>query len=145
MLPAPLDYLFTAEFSDGTKLHQDRHDRSRVEPLTRSAFYDVLQRIAEVRRFSIESRDRRHLHVVDLTTGHFETDGQIICNPYGQLTNYRVIYFRRCEQGFEQGWVMRPKIVAYFIGWQANDAQGRNQQMTLEIPPLGLGGSRLKK
>jgi hypothetical protein len=144
-LPAPLDYLFTAELADGTRLHQDRHDRSREHPLTRSAFYDVLQRVAEVRRFALRSRDGRHLHLVDLTDGHFETDGQVICSPYGELTNYRVIYFRRCQQIMEGCTLIPPRIVGYFLGWQANDGLGRNQQMTLEIPPLGLGAARVER
>jgi len=142
MLPAPFDYYFTAELRNGSRIHQDRFDRSKTEPLTRTAFWDVQQRISEVRRFNLISRDKRHLHFVDLLDGHFETDGQVIVSPYGELTNYRPIYFRRCQQVWEGGVLSYPRIAAYFIGWQANDETGKNFQMSLEIPPLGLGPAR---
>ena len=145
MLPAKLDYLFTAQLSDGSVIVQDRHDRSVTEPLTQSTFYDVRQRIAHVRRFFITSLDTRHLHLVDLTDGHFETDGTILTSPYGELTNYRVVYFRRCQQILEGGTLLPPRITSYFIGWQANDSTGKNFQMSLEVPALGLGQARVNR
>ncbi len=144
-LPAHLDYLFIADFKDGTRIYQDKRDCSRIEPLTRSAFWDVQQRIAEVIRFTLGSVDGQRLHFVDLRDGHFETDGEIILNPYGALTDYRLVYFRRVEEVFEAGARSYPRIVGYFFGWQANDEHGKNFQMMLEIPPLGLGGARITK
>lgn len=144
MLPAKLDYLFVAEFKDGTRYYQDKRDRSLVEPLTRSAFYDVQQRLDEVTKFSLVGGGREH--TVFLYDGHFETDGEIIVShpSLGDLTKRRLIYFRRCEQTVKAGQAMPPKVVGYFIGWQANDEHGRNQQMVLEIPPLGLGRAKPK-
>jgi hypothetical protein len=134
MLPPKFEYLFVAEFSDGTKLFQDRQDRSIEQPLTRSAFWDVQQKIArggKLVRFTLCNRRREH--TVFLDDGHFKTDGQIICSPYGQLTNYRVVYFRRCQQVWEDGVLSYPRVTSYFLGWQANDDAGKNFQMALEI------------
>jgi len=144
MLPAKLDYLFVAEFKDGSRYHQDHKDASREHPLTKSAFYDVCQRglenVSEFRLVNCKSE-----HSVSLIDGHFKTDGRIVPSPYGELTNYRLIYFRRMNANFEGGFVKRPEVASYFIGWQANDANGKNFQMMLEIPPPGMGQSKIER
>lgn len=140
MLPRKLDYLFVAEFKDGSRYFQDRYDRSIEHPLSKSAFYDVSQHLADVSTFTLTDGNRKH--TVFLSDGHFQTDGTIITSPYGELTNYRLIYFRRVQQVTSRDGVSSD-IVGYFIGWQANDASGKNYQMMLEIPPTGKGKSRI--
>lgn len=139
MLPAKLDYLFIARFRDGTTYRQTPSDSSHVHPLSRSAFHDVWQRHQELDSFTLVDRHQVHEHTVFLANGYFKTDGEILAPPpEGRgLECYRIIYFRRCQIPSENGWHGSPRIVAYFIGWQANDASGRNLQMLLEIPPLG--------
>jgi hypothetical protein len=139
MLPAKLDYLFVADFKDGSRYFQTPADASVVHPLTKSAFWDVLQRLDEVKQFTLTDRHRQHEHSVFLDDGHFTTDGRIIApDPgVGPLHNFRLIYFRRCQQRTEGGFHCRPEIVAYFIGWQANDPAGKNFKMMLQIKPLG--------
>lgn len=147
MLPHELEYLFTARFRDGTLIHQTPADCSATEPLTRSAFYDVAQRIAEVESFTLNNGRSRH--TVFLADGHFETwhhgRQKVLTNPHGELTNFRLIYFRRVHAGVTAGGKALPgMIVLYVIGWQANDEHGKNFQMHLEIKPDGLGAPVLK-
>jgi hypothetical protein len=139
MLPPILDYLFIARFKDGTAIHQTRYDVSTLEPLTRSAFYDVLQRLPEVESFTLTKGPREH--TVYLKDGHFNSDGRILLNPHGELTNFRLVYFRRVQQDTTGAHRERPEVKLYFMGWQANDASGKNYQMMLEIDPVrGLVG-----
>jgi len=142
MLPPKLDYLFVADFQDGSRYFQTPADASVVHPLTRSAFWDVLQRFEEVKQFTLIDRHGQHEHTVNLDDGHFKTDGKIIPCPRNDLHNFRLIYFRRTEQKLEQEVRKhhpKPYVVGYFIGWQANDPTDQNYKMVLEIPPLGRG------
>ncbi len=133
MLPRRLEYLFIADFKDGTRYRQNQNDCSVVHPLTRSAFYDVAQRLADVRVFTLTNGVREHQ--VFLEDGHFKTDGRVIVHHYGELTNYRLVYFRRMQVLMESGCAERPIVKAYFIGWQANDLAGKNYKMCIEIQP----------
>ena len=135
MLSPKLDYLFTARFRDGTVIHQTPQDVSALEPLTRSAFYDVAQRLADVVSFTLT--DGKHEHTVFLADGHFKTDGRIIPCPRSDLINFRLIYFRQMQQAITGTFKHRPEVKLYVIGWQANDATGKNYQMHLEIEPSG--------
>ena len=128
-----LEYLFTARFRDGSVIHQTPQDVSRLEPLTRSAFYDVLQRLPEVESFTLYNG--RTGHTVFLTDGHFNSDGRILVNPHGELTNFRLIYFRTVSQNMEGDTLKPARVTKYVIGWQANDAKGQNFQMKIEILP----------
>lgn len=141
MLPARLDYLFTARFKDGSVIHQTRHDVSQVEPLTRSAFWDVLQRLPELASFTLASATQAH--TVFLADGRFNSDGRIITSPHGELTNFRLIYFRRVQQSVSGDFKHRPEVMFYFLGWQANDARGKNFQMIIRLSPPGTGPSQI--
>jgi hypothetical protein len=135
MLPPRLDYLFVAKFRDGSKLYQTPQDVSLLEPLTRSAFYDVAQRLAEVQEFTLTNGVKEH--TVFLDDGHFNTDGRILVCPRSDLTNFRLIYFRTVQQKTTGEFRHYGEIVRYTIGWQANDANGKNYQMHIEIEPTG--------
>ena len=148
MLPPKFDYLFVADFKDGSRYFQTQADASVVHPLTKSAFWDVLQRIEEVKKFTLIDRHNQHEHTVFLDDGHFKTDGKILVCPRNGLTNFRLIYFRRAQQSHEQeirSFHPKPYYVGYFIGWQANlfsdmqlpENKRTNYKMILEIPPLG--------
>ena len=142
MTPSRLDYLFVSDFKDGSRYFQTPADASVVHPLTRSAFFDVCQRLEDVKQFTLVDRHNQHEHTVFLEDGHFKTDGRIIPCPRSDLINFRLIYVRRCQipQGMNVYEVDHEynRVVAYFIGWQANQIRtGQNFQMLLEIPPLG--------
>lgn len=146
MLPPKLEYLFVADFADGSRYFQTPADRSVFHPLSKSAWWDVDQRIAEVVKFTLVDIHNQHEHSVHLDDGHFISDGTHIPNTkaidHGELTNYRVIYFRRTQQQIvlgPDGHVKRPFIIGYFIGWQANDVKEKCHKMMIEVPPLGMG------
>ncbi len=130
MHPTCFIYHFIARFFDGSIYQQNWSDSSVVHPLTRSAFWDVAQRLTQVRSFTLTNGIREH--TVFLNDGHFKTDGREIVSPHGQLTNYRLIYFRRVQQSIESG-NLTARVAFYFIGWQANDVNGKKYQMMLEI------------
>lgn len=141
-MPTPvLKYLFEARFVDGHVIYQPSTDASIIHPLSRSSFWDV-QNYGKSDLVTFTLRGFGREHTVDLRDGHFTTDGMIISSPYGKLTNYRVIYFRRVQVVSEGGMHKRPEIVAYFLGWQANDYRGQNKQMVLEIAGNGCGRVR---
>lgn len=135
MLPAKLDYLFTARFKDGSVYRQTLADRSVENPLTRSAYYDVEQRIGEVEEFTL--RDRTHEHSVNLVNGHFKTDGQEVVAALDGLRDFELKYWRRVQQVLEGNFHQKTEIVGYFIGWVAKDEKGKSWKMIMEIKPSG--------
>lgn len=94
-----LKYLFRATFNDGTVYEQSPDDRAKFHDRG-SAFTDVMDRIAEVRLFSLHDDNPGPLLMVDLADGHFEVDGiriyaqdPSVTPPPG--TRYSLLYFRR--------------------------------------------------
>ncbi len=149
MLPARLTYLFTARFTDGTVYNQTPLDTSRDQPLTRSAFWDVQEAIRlgkKLKSFSVTNGT--HTVEVFYDTGRFRIDGEDVFQPaWRNLTNFRVVYFRRVQQkitmtgkgrGRQKRMVSkqeRPEVVAHVIGWQANDWKGNNYEEVFTIDP----------
>jgi hypothetical protein len=132
-----LSYLFTCHFKDGTVIQQTAEDVSKVDP-TRSAFYDVVQRLEEVKTFTIIKQDaRQHTFMVDLRNGHFEIDGvQFYASAKGELPDeakFRLIYFHRHQHKIVQGQTMSGDDIQYFIGWQTNLLNGNNVQQTISV------------
>lgn len=73
-----LEYLFEADFADGTTYHQGADDESLTHPKDSdgngpSAYRDVQDRLSDVVKFRLFNND--HVYQVDLTDGHFEVDG----------------------------------------------------------------------
>jgi hypothetical protein len=128
-----LKYLFTAEYSDGSTFEQDSADVSIQDP-KRSAFFDVLQE--KLARFSLKGAG--HSFLVDLRDGHFEIDGTVFWMHDKEISNIRLIYFRRHRHNFAKdrktGAVSEEShTITYRIGWQANLADGSNVQEIMEI------------
>lgn len=129
-----LDYTFLAELYDGTLIEQHPDDVSKLRPLDKSAFYDVVMQEDKLKRFSLVGKG--HILTVDLTDGHIELDGNKL---YTQLppkkSKLRVIYFRRTQQRL----VMNPDgtstpepILRYYIGWQT-DVDGKNYKFEMGV------------
>lgn len=75
-----LNYLFEADFADGTTYHQGADDESINHPPDAegngpSAFRDVQDRMDEVKRFHLVHTETGTRYTVDLTDGHFEVNG----------------------------------------------------------------------
>jgi hypothetical protein len=126
-----LAYLFTCCLKDGTCIQQTQADVSASDS-TRSAFYDVLQRIDEVETFRLT--DGSHTYLVDLRDGHFEVDGVRFNAQSDELpgtAEYRLIYFHRhCHQVV--GGQMQGDLIEYYIGWQAT-IDGKNYKQMISV------------
>jgi hypothetical protein len=128
-----LDYLFVADFRDGTTIRQNADDQSATAP-ERSCFFDVLEaqkQGKELIRFSLVGE---HTYSIDLTTGRFQVDSASFAVDERELVNFRVLYFRVRDSHFSGVGVYQGYSVAYRIGFQANDkATGENVQHYIEI------------
>lgn len=94
-----LDYLFEADFADGTTYIQGADDESLfhekdAEGNGPSAYQDVQDRMDEVIRFHLVGKGNRYS--VDLTDGHFEVNGVAfwIERPPLPLTNIELLFLR---------------------------------------------------
>lgn len=134
-LPVPLKYHFEALFFDGSIITQTPEDISALDPI-RSQFYDVVQRMDEVHRFSLT--DGKNVYLVDLTDGHFEING-ITFNTQDPsnvppASKWRLIFFRRHQHHFRVGTTEEiGHTIEYHIGRQTTTPQGKNYQQTISI------------
>lgn len=136
-----LRYLFEAHLKDGTVIRQTPEDVSTAEPLTRSAFYDVAQRIDEVVYFGLHND--RYSYVVDLRDGHFEINGvpfsaQPVTSPrIVEGGKFKLVYFRDHQQELvmSANGSARPgnHYHQYRMGWEYTDPLGQIYQQTIVI------------
>ncbi len=94
-----LDYLFEADFNDGTTYYQGADDESLYHDKDKdgngpSSYRDVLDRIQDVQRFHLIGNKTRY--TVDLSDGHFEIDGApfIVERPSIPLTDLKLFFLR---------------------------------------------------
>lgn len=135
---------FIAEFTDGTIITQTPEDTStHVEG--KNAFYDVLQRLDDVLRFSLIQEDGTRL-TTDLSTGHFEVNGVPFFahdqnkQPQGKL---KLIYFKEMHQNFHQG-VSEPYEIycnKYYIGWE-DEASRYNENSPNNKTTISIKGDK---
>lgn len=118
-----LAYLFECHLTDGTVIHQSPEDVSQIN-LSRSAFFDVAQRLDDVQVFGLYNDE--HTYAVDLRDGHFEIDG-VPFNIHTALIELlpeqklELVYFRRHVHISTQGQVMsedQSHTIEYFFGWK---------------------------
>lgn len=141
-----LDYLFRAEFSDGSSIKQNQEDTSSLVP-TKSQYYDVLQKEDKLVRFALVCADDPSYEAasVDLTTGQFTFEGAEVpyCDPSAGAIDavlhgtepipFRLIYFRRVYQHRIMGEeVSCTSETHYFIGWQLT-VDGTCYKQTLRL------------
>lgn len=124
-----MKYLFKCLFNNGEKLEQTQEDKSQTTE-NKNAFYDVLQRLNEVRAFALYSQETKQEYLVDISDGHFEVNSGkfFLHNEY--LTNLRLIFFKRNTIDMSTG---RPYPQQYILGFQGNDINGNNKQYTITL------------
>jgi hypothetical protein len=118
-----LSYLFEAHFNDGSMIQQTPQDVSVVDP-EKSAYYDVMQRLGDVKVFGIYND--KNTYVVDLRDGHFEINGV----PFSVSSEedldlmpdqkFELVYFRRHKHVTAVGGELPVELshtVDYFLGW----------------------------
>lgn len=137
-----LEYLFIAETINGTIIKQTPDDKSLLDPINRSTFYDVLHCESPIKKFSLIGKG--HVFSIDLTDGHIEIDGKYFYTqkpPEHSLLS--VIYYRQVQQKIGNEVEVRPDgveevrkilkpITRYFIGWQTN-YKGKNYKFELGV------------
>lgn len=94
-----LDYLFEADFANGTTYYQGGDDESLTQPADAegnipSAYRDIQDRMDEVTRFHLVGPAGRY--TVDLTDGHFEVNGVpfYVERPDVPITDIQLQYLR---------------------------------------------------
>jgi hypothetical protein len=134
-----LKFLFEAHFSDGSQIQQTPEDISATDP-TKSAFYDVAQRLDDVVYFGIFNPSRpTETYVVDLKNGHFEICGvpitahQQSAENFPPDTKFRLVYFRKVTRHFNPADMLETGVeMAFHIGWQCT-VDGKNVQQTIAV------------
>ncbi|HEY1037171.1 MAG TPA: hypothetical protein VGE62_01155 [Candidatus Paceibacterota bacterium] len=138
-----LKYLFSVVFKDGTEYHQNQDDKSAIDPEKRSAFFDVAQRLEDVKSFTLNGEGRSYC--VNLEDGGFSVNGNTIYLHEEQiLAPARLIYWRKHTKQFQQfidaetgEGMSKPEEIGstlvYQIGWQSTDKDGKNYQHTINI------------
>lgn len=121
-----LKYLFTAEYSDGTKYVQNTEDKSIKEPEKRSCFFDVDH--SKLVRFTLKGEG--HEYAVDLKDGHFEINGvPFFAHEEEMVSDIQLIFWRKHKHHIQVGGTTgadeREKgskeighEVSYLMGWQ---------------------------
>lgn len=134
-----LKYLFQANFSDDTFIVQNQEDQSTLQE-DKSTFYDVLQREDELIHFGLFSDEVSDQWTLDLRNGMFSHNG----NPFSiqdpsapqpePNENRRLIYFRKVTRNFDASNMAELSVQYEFhIGFQYNDKDGKNHQVTLAV------------
>lgn len=130
--------LFVATFEDGHQIFQNHEDKSEHAE-DKNCFYDVLEYQKGTRLISFVLRNQHYTFGVDLNDGHFEVNG-VPFFPYRNdrevLHDFRVIYLRNVAVTREVGVDFAGDSsfkVGYTLGWQANDASGKNVQHIMRI------------
>ena len=126
---------------DGTVIKQTPEDVSTAEPLTRSAYYDVAQRLDDVVAFGLYND--KNQYVVDLRDGHFEINGvpfsaQPVTSPcINEGGKFRLVYYRDHQQELvmTNGGAPQPGTHhhQYRMGWEYFDPNGKTYQQTIVI------------
>ncbi len=143
-MPAPLKYLFIAEYNDGTQFYQMPDDTSKTRA-GGSAFTDVEQdRLVLFRLYSVED-DGENVYEVDLRDGAFRVNGaRFFAHPDGLFEpgqHFDLLFFRKHREELEfktsEGYITgiaqkKEAPLVYIIGWKTK-LDGLDVQRTLEF------------
>lgn len=124
-----MKYLFHALFRDGTTVEQTQEDKS-VTKEGKNAFFDVLQRLDDVRAFALYNQETQDEYLIDLEDCHFEVNNVPLRLHNDHIINPRLIFFKRNTISATTGEVFP---VQHIFGFQANDVAGKNVQFTMTV------------
>ena len=124
-----MKYLFVALFNDGSTIEQTQEDKSQHTE-GKNAFYDVLQRLNDLRAFALYNQETQDEYLVDLQDGRFEINGASFILHEEPVSNLRLVYFKRNRISMMTGEHYDP---LFFIGFQGNNALGQNVQRTITV------------
>lgn len=131
-------YKFKATFDDGSIFEQDPNDKSYIDPVHRTSFFDYLELCKEKKPILFYLYNDKIEYIVNLNSGEIKMSvgdcGAILNPPEPSLNNFRIIYFRTKVISFNVGFNIEGESIAGFkLGWQANDSNGNNVQRVIEI------------
>jgi hypothetical protein len=133
-LQPALKYTFRCDFLDSSSIIQHQADQSIYTP-GKNAFFDILQRITEVERFTLIDADKQPVASVNLQTGLFNINRfEVVCgDPSVRLESpvYRLIFFKRNVHEFLGG--DHSHQIKFHLGWQTNKPDGTNYQVTIGV------------
>ena len=121
-----MKYLFGCEY-DNEIYYQTENDKS-LKNSEKSSFYDVVDK--EIRRFWLDGNG--HNYLVDLRDGHFEIDGVPFKMHEEELSDFRIIYYRKHTRQFCGTDEINHEI-EFCVGWQTNNENGENIKQILTI------------
>ena len=110
-----LKYLFTAVHKDGIIVKQTQDDVSST--MTGSAFSDV--HIKEVSSFTLVGDGNEY--TIDLLTGVFSHNGNVIASEESEVIDKELIYFRRNFYSLSTAAGSNNHMIEYHFGWQGKD------------------------
>jgi hypothetical protein len=141
---AQFKYLFKALLKDGSLIEQNQEDRGSVEG--RNCFYDVLQKMDQLRAFALYNQETGEEWLVDLNDGHFEhnlvtIDGQMTKSGFKlhgskEYENVRLVWFinRQLILDVVNTTIQSNEVTAYNFGWQANlKSTGENHEFVISL------------
>ncbi len=124
-----MKYLFTAILQDGTTFTQDQNDVSTHTP-DKNAFYDVIQRLKEVRAFGLINTETQDEYMVDFADGHFEVNGIPMFLHNEVIMEPKLIFFKRNTISPATG---EAYPVGYNFGFEAKTLNGQKIERLMTI------------
>lgn len=127
-------YLFEADYNDGQSYIQGSDDKS-IQEEGKNAFYDIFYKpykpLADLIKFHIVGQG--HRYTVSMIDGHFEIDGLAFQAYEFPLKEYRLIFYKTHRHHFTPAGKTVGHEIDFVIGWQGNDAKGKNVQRIIII------------
>ena len=121
-----MKYLFTL-IDDKDKEHkQTKEDVSKTNK-KKSAYYDIKDK--KLKQFYLEGEG--HKYLVDLVDGHFEIDGVKFKMHEGNLSDFRLVYYREHRINYT-GMLEVDHLITYCLGWQTTSG-GKNYKKIMQI------------
>ena len=143
------DWLWQARFSDGKIICQPEDDKYSKHDDTKdfnpSSFRDFLDYFHAHRdkltSFGVVNANKREVVVVRFDKKKIrmfkykdgELDVELIHEETNKLNESQPIYFRKIQNTITNGVFGEPELVAYSIGYQGKDKNGKNTQFIYEI------------
>lgn len=122
-----LNFLWVAQFKDGTSIAQDE---DRVERL----FKDVLDKFDELSQFILfNQKNPSQYFLVNLEKGYITQNSEVIPNNVIEKKNIRLIYFRRNIVTMNSNLQEVSRKIIYFLGFQYLNIKGENEKVILQI------------
>lgn len=143
-----------AHFSNGKVIIQPEDDKYSKHDDNKdwnpSSFRDFLDYFNDhkdkLTSFGLVNKEKRQAVLVRFDRGSIKMfsykDGDLDVTPINKeekkLSEVQPIYFRKMQNKAINGVFGEPEVIAYTIGYQGHDENGKNVKFMKDIPPAGL-------